>query len=127
MVEKGAESPPPPPAQSSALLCGQEWRVAPTVPVSHCSIPQRPQKPERWGRLAATPALVEHLLQVRIQEHPGGVQLLSDATELPKGRVHFLKVLPGAIVGLWKQPEAAGFDFTELAGQASDRPAPQSL
>lgn len=70
------------------------------------------------GRHVSTPALVEHLLQVRIQEHPSGVQLLTDVTELTKGGVHLLKVLPGAVVGLWEQPEAAGFALPELTGQA---------
>lgn len=72
---------------------------------------------------SATPVLVEHLLQVRIQEHSSGVQLLADVTELSKGGVHFLKVLPGAIVGLWKQPDAVDFVLTELAGYAH-RPGP---
>lgn len=68
---------------------------------------------------SATPVLVEDLLQVRIQEHSSGVQLLADVTELSKGGVHFLKVLPGAIVGLWKQADAVDFVLTELAGYAT--------
>lgn len=76
------------------------------------------------GVASATPVLVEHLLQVRIQEHSSGVQLLADVTELSKGGVHFLKVLPGAIVGLWKQADAVDFVLTELAGYATYRPGP---
>lgn len=75
------------------------------------------------GVASSTPVLVEHLLQVRIQEHSSGVQLLADVTELSKGGVHFLKVLPGAIVGLWKQADAVDFVLTELAGYAH-RPGP---
>lgn len=54
-------------------------------------------------------ASVEHLLQIGVQEHPRGVQLFSDGTEPLEGWVHFLKVLPGAVVGLRKQPETTGF------------------
>ena len=63
-----------------------------------------------WGGLDlfSVRASVEHLLQIRIQEHPRGVQLFSDGTELRKGRIHFLKVLPGAVVGLRKQPDTTG-------------------
>lgn len=53
-------------------------------------------------------ASIEHLLQIRIQKHPSGVQLFSDGTELRKGRIHPLKILPGAVVGLRKQAEATG-------------------
>lgn len=53
-------------------------------------------------------ASVEHLLQIGVQEHPCGVQLFSDGTEPLEGRVHFLKVLPGAVVSLRKQQETAG-------------------
>ena len=53
-------------------------------------------------------ASVEHFLQIGIQEHPRGVQLFSDGTEPLEGRVHFLKVLPGTVVGLRKQPETTG-------------------
>lgn len=63
--------------------------------------------PEGWdgvGLMCSVSASVEHLLQIRIQEHPGRVQLFSNGTELQKGWVHFLKVLPGTVVGLWKQP-----------------------
>lgn len=89
--------------------------MASTVLVRHCSAPQKQQKCEGSGQLASTPALVEDLLQVRIQEHSSGVQLLTDVTELAKGRIHFLEVLPGAVVSLWKQSEATGFVFTELS------------
>lgn len=54
-------------------------------------------------------ASVEHLLQIGVQEHPRGVQLFSDGTKPLEGWVHFLKVLPGAVVGLRKQPETTGF------------------
>lgn len=60
------------------------------------------------GSIHFLSASVEHLLQICIQEHPGGVQLFSDSTELRKGWVHLLKVLPGAVVGLWKQPDMTG-------------------
>lgn len=53
-------------------------------------------------------ASVEHLLQIGVQEHPCGVQLFSDGTEPLEGRVHFLKVLPGAVVSLRKQQETIG-------------------
>lgn len=68
-----------------------------------------------WGMggggldLFSISASVEHLLQIRVQEHPCGVQLFSDGTELWKGRIHFLKVFSGTIVGLWKQPDATSF------------------
>ena len=70
----------------------------------------------RWARgmgqggldLFSISASVEHLLQIGVKEHPCGVQLFSDGTELPKGRIHFLKVLPGAVVGLRKQPDTTG-------------------
>lgn len=60
---------------------------------------------EGWGELFlfSVSASVEHLLQICIQKHPSGVQLFSDGTELWEGRIHFLKILPGAAVGLWKQ------------------------
>lgn len=90
---------------------------------SHCACeallcspdPRGQQKCEGSGWFVSTPALVEDFLQVRIQEHSSGVQLLTDVTELVKGGVHFLKVLPGAIVGLWKQSEAPGFVLTGLS------------
>lgn len=76
--------------------------------------PAKGRRDEGSGRLASTSALVEDFLQVRIQEHSSGVQLLTDVTELVEGGVHFLKVLPGAVVSLWKQSEPAGFVLTEL-------------
>lgn len=88
------------------------------MPVRHRPHNPRQQKCEGSGRLASTPALVEDLLQVRIHEHSSGVQLLADVTELAKGGVHFLKVLPRASVGLWKQSEAAGFVLTESSEAA---------
>lgn len=85
------------------------------MPVRHCPAPP-PQgsRSEGSGQLASASTLVENLFQVRIQEHSSGVQLLADVTELVKGGVHFLKVLPGAIVGLWTQSAASGFVLTEL-------------
>lgn len=80
----------------------------------------------RWGglNLFSVSASVEHLLQIRIQEHPGGVQLFSDGTELQKGWVHFLKVLPGAVVGLGKQPDTTGLVpwSWHLSGAANGQP-----
>lgn len=40
--------------------------------------------------------------------HSETPQLFSDGTELWKGRVHFLKILLGVVVGLWKQPDTTG-------------------
>lgn len=83
-----------------------------------------------WGELLfSVSASVEHLFQIRIQKHPSGVQLFSDGTELWEGRIHFLKVLPGAAVGLWKQQDTRGlgpwsWDFS----RAADRhPVPMCL
>lgn len=59
-------------------------------------------------------ASVEHLLQIGVQEHPCGVQLSRMAQNPLEGRVHFLKVLPGAV----EPQEATGDDsrpcFPEL-------------
>lgn len=46
------------------------------------------------------PPLIKHLLQVHVQEHAGGIQLLLDGEELPEAGIHLLKVLPGTGVSL---------------------------
>lgn len=116
MDGEGKEAPPR--AQPFPVVRERE-RSFPKVPERHCSAPpHKGSKREGSGQLVSASALIEDLLQVRIQEHSSGVQLLTDATELVKGRVHFLKVLPGAVVGLWKQSEAAGLVLTELCQAA---------
>lgn len=78
-----------------------------------------------WGGLGlfSVCASVERLLQIRIQEHPRGVQLFSDGTELRKGRIHFLEVLPGAVVGLRKQPDSTGLiPWNQHCSGAANRP-----
>lgn len=105
------------PAQIQAHSCGLEqlWVLQREVcspsgqwDIEPSTSPEVGLREMRWAQLISVSASVEHLLQIRVQEHPGGVQLFSDGTELGKGWVHFLKVLPGTVVGLWKQPDKKG-------------------
>lgn len=93
-MEKEAKRPCPEPSPS----LGSEGEVGSLL--RPCPHPQGSRSVRGQGGLLPLPASVKHLLQVGIQEHSSGVQPLPDVTELAKGRVHFLKVLPGAIVGL---------------------------
>lgn len=65
----------------------------------------------------ASPPSVKHLFQIGVQEHPGGVQLLPDRAEFGEGRIHLLKVLPGAAVRLRE---------TECPGEGGAGPGPST-